>query len=97
MKNTGDITMCGRPQWQEMLQLEAATPASYSHKLPGSSHSFCVFHMFQKILFKSKYCDSGSIILQVQVLLCNQFILHHPESFDVFLAYILRAPEIRKY
>ena len=64
---------------------------------PWFSHSWCVFHIFQKILFKSKHCDSGSIILQIQVLLCNQFILHHPESFDVFLAYILRAPDIRQY
>ena len=75
MKNTGDITMCGRPEWQEMLQLEAATPASYSHKVPGSSHCSTVGVFFQQILFKFKRCDSGSIIIQIQVLLCNQFIL----------------------
>ena len=51
MKNTGDITMRGRPAWQEMLQLEAVTPASYSHKLPGSSHCSTVgvfFTFFRK-------------------------------------------------
>ena len=48
MKNTGDITMCGRPEWQEMLQLEAATPASYSHKLPGSPTLGVFFTFFRK-------------------------------------------------
>ena len=35
MKKGADITMRGRPERQEMLQLEAAMSASFSHKPPS--------------------------------------------------------------
>ena len=43
MKKSADITMRGRPERQEMLQLEAAMSASYSHKPPPCSYSTNIF------------------------------------------------------
>ena len=45
-KSSADITMRGRPERQEMLQLEAAMSASLSHKPPS-------FLLNQHILWKS--------------------------------------------
>ena len=65
MKNTDDITMRGRPAWQEMLQLEAATPASYSHKVPGSTHCSCstvgvFFTFFRKSYLQGDFFNWAS-------------------------------------